>query len=133
MTSDLPSEIAARVSGHKAIRSSLSEAEQVDFHGFVQEVVAEALEGAAPAPAPGEWQDDTPSSRVRAAQAQIESIVVAHMVVDFHTTFRSVYPTSIMASPLCAVGPLHAMIGLAIQRGTLALPAAPSPPNGGTK
>ena len=60
------------------------------------------------------------------AQAHIDGTTVAQMIIDFHNQFRGVYPIEVMASSLCAVGPLHSMIGLAIANGHLS-PTSPSP------
>lgn len=61
------------------------------------------------------------------AQQHISGRRVALMIQEFWREFEGVYPQSTMESSLCAVGPLHAMIGLAIKNGHLALP---SPPKG---
>lgn len=55
------------------------------------------------------------------AQAQIDGKDVAKIIQDFWREFAGVYPPDVMASNLCAVGPLQSMIGLAILRGRLAL------------
>ncbi|RYY67696.1 MAG: hypothetical protein EOO12_00120 [Chitinophagaceae bacterium] len=58
-------------------------------------------------------------SKVEKAQESIDGTTVARMIVAFHEEFRGTYPVHVMTSSLCAVGPLQAMIGLAIQRGLL--------------
>lgn len=58
------------------------------------------------------------------AQSHIDGILVAQIIIDFNREFRGVYPIEIMASNLCAVGPLQSMIGLAIANGRLALATA---------
>ncbi len=52
-------------------------------------------------------------------QAEIDGKLVARMIMDFHREFRGVYPDHVMASNLCAVGPLQSMIGLAIRNGAV--------------
>jgi len=41
------------------------------------------------------------------------------MIVEFQREFHGIYKDSVLASDLCAVGPLQAMIGLAIKNGRL--------------
>lgn len=53
------------------------------------------------------------------AQSRIDGKIVARMVMEFHRELRDVYPLDVMASNLCAVGPLQSMIGLAIKNGWL--------------
>lgn len=65
-------------------------------------------------------------NKVADAQSHIDGIEVARMIMEFHNEFRHVYPTDVMASSLCAVGPLQSMIGLAIRNGHLRPPARPS-------
>lgn len=63
---------------------------------------------------------DVPVTR-KDAHAAIDGLLVAKIIQDFWREFRDVYPHDVMASNLCAVGPLQSMIGLAILRGRLAL------------
>lgn len=63
---------------------------------------------------------------LREAQDHIEGKVVARMIIEFHDQFCEVYPHAVLVSDLCAVGPLQAMIGLAIAQGRLSLPREPS-------
>lgn len=60
------------------------------------------------------------SEKIHEAQAKIGGAIVATMIRDFYEHFRGVYPADVMASSLCAVGPLQSMIGLAIRNGHLA-------------
>ncbi len=59
------------------------------------------------------------------AQAEIDGLKVARMILEFYEAFGGKYLPSVMASDLCAVGPLSAMIGLAIKNGHLSLPPEP--------
>ena len=61
------------------------------------------------------------SDKIEKAQSYIQGRVVAGMIINFWEEFREVYPADVTASDLCAVGPLQAMIGLAIKNGYLAL------------
>lgn len=61
----------------------------------------------------------SPSDKVAKAQAEIEGTIVARMILDFHAEFRDVYGMNVLASSLCAVGPLQSLIGLAIRNGIL--------------
>lgn len=54
-------------------------------------------------------------SKLNETQSYISGTTVAHMILDFQREFRGVYGLDTMASSLCAVGPLQAMIGLAIK------------------
>ena len=65
-------------------------------------------------------------NKIADAQSHIGGPDVARMIMEFHNEFRHVYPTNVMASSLCAVGPLQSMIGLAIRNGRLSVPARPS-------
>lgn len=53
------------------------------------------------------------------AQSHIAGTEVARMIIEFHNAFRDTYPLDVLTSSLCAVGPLQAMIGLAIMNGHL--------------
>ena len=59
------------------------------------------------------------NDKLRDAQSYIDGKRVARMIMDFHSEMRGVYPADVMASDLCAVGPLQSMIGLAIKNGWL--------------
>lgn len=59
---------------------------------------------------------------LKAVQAHIDGEEVARIIQEFWRAFDGVYSHETMVSSLCAVGPLQAMIGLAIQNGRLALP-----------
>lgn len=61
--------------------------------------------------------------KIEAAHANIDGPTVARMIMEFQREFRGVYGDDVMASMLCAVGPLQSMIGLAIRNGHLALEA----------
>lgn len=63
-----------------------------------------------------------PGKSPSAAREHIKGTQVAQMIMDFWSDFSSAYPKDVMTSSLCAVGPLQAMIGLAIERGNLAIP-----------
>jgi len=56
---------------------------------------------------------------VKEAQDQIDGVLVARMIQEFWIEFEGAYPMDIHTSGLCAVGPLSAMIGLAIKNGHL--------------
>jgi hypothetical protein len=53
------------------------------------------------------------------AQSEIDGKKVARMIMDFWQEFGLVYGKDTLESSLCAVGPLQAMIGLAIKNGYL--------------
>jgi hypothetical protein len=53
------------------------------------------------------------------AQSEIDGKKVARMIMDFWAEFGLVYGKDTLESSLCAVGPLQAMIGLAIKNGYL--------------
>lgn len=55
------------------------------------------------------------------AQAQIDGLLVAEILMDFGTNFKGVYPDYVLAR---GVGPEQSMIGLAIKRGHLLVAAA---------
>lgn len=55
------------------------------------------------------------------AHSRIDGKTVARMIMQFHSDFRGTYGQETMSSPLCAVGPLQSMIGLAIKNGWLHL------------
>jgi len=67
------------------------------------------------------------SEKTRDVQSHIAGPLVASMILDFQREMRNIYPHDVMVSDLCAVGPLHSMIGLAIRNGKLALPDKASP------
>ncbi len=70
------------------------------------------------------------SAKTKEAQSYISSTVVAEMVMDFYKHFAGTYGNDVMASNLCAVGPLQSMIGLAIANGKLSVtPTAATPTN----
>ena len=60
-------------------------------------------------------------SKIVAAHAHIEGILVSRMILEFMREFRGNYGNDTMTSSLCAVGPLQSMIGLAIKNGLLSL------------
>lgn len=60
------------------------------------------------------------------ARAELPGTTVAQMIMDFWREFDGVYSKNVMESNLCAVGPLQAMLGLAIKNGILALPLSRS-------
>lgn len=62
------------------------------------------------------------SPKIAAAHAEIEGTAVAQMIIDFQREFRNTYGHDVMASSLCAVGPLQSLIGLAIANGLLVTP-----------
>jgi hypothetical protein len=55
---------------------------------------------------------------VAEAQSEIDGLLVAKILMDFHTEFRDVYPDQTHVN-LAAVGPIHSLIGLAIKNGYL--------------
>lgn len=59
------------------------------------------------------------SEKVSENQGYIEGNTVAQMILDFNKEFKDTYGPDVMNSYLCAVGPLHSMIGLAIKNGHL--------------
>lgn len=70
------------------------------------------------------------AEKIGSAHEQISGVHVARMILNFHTEFNGIYGLDTMHSSLCAVGPLQAMIGLAIKDGLLApLPIDVSPPD----
>lgn len=62
---------------------------------------------------------------LKTAQSEIDGQKVAKMILEFYEAFGGVYNPSVLVSDLCAVGPLQAMIGLAIKNGHLRLPPPP--------
>jgi len=58
-------------------------------------------------------------SRLKEVQDEIDGTLVARMIREFSVEFRDVYVRDVFESNLCAVGPLQAMIGLAIKNGHL--------------
>lgn len=55
-------------------------------------------------------------------QKEIDGIKVAEIVNDFRIAFRDVYPHSLLGSTMTGVGPMQALIGLAIKNGHLTIP-----------
>jgi hypothetical protein len=64
------------------------------------------------------------SEKIEKAHEQIPGVEVAAIIQDFWREFRGIYPEDVMASNLCAVGPLQSMIGLAIKNGRLRVAGA---------
>lgn len=56
---------------------------------------------------------------LQSIQDFVDEKVVTRMVFDFYKEFKDVYTRSVFESSLCSVGPLQAMIGLAIKNGHL--------------
>jgi hypothetical protein len=54
------------------------------------------------------------------AQSHIDGQLVSRIVLDFAHEFRDTYPPDVHIA-FCAVGPMQAMIGLAISRGYLSV------------
>jgi hypothetical protein len=63
------------------------------------------------------------SADSEAARANIDGLIVARMIMQFHEAMRGTYPEEVMMSSLCAVGPLQTMIGLGIKNGWLKVAA----------
>lgn len=66
---------------------------------------------------------------VELAQTNVPSGLIARMIIQFHTEFDGVYGADTMTSSLCAIGPLQAMIGLAIKNGHLSRATHPQSPD----
>lgn len=65
----------------------------------------------------------TKTSKVTRAQAFVEGLDVAKMIMEFQAEFAEVYPDHILHSdPFVAVGPTHSFIGYCIQKGYLEVP-----------
>lgn len=63
------------------------------------------------------------TTKITRAQAFVEGLDVAKMIMDFQDEFKDVYPDHIMYSdPFTAVGPAHSFIGYCIQKGYLEVP-----------
>lgn len=56
------------------------------------------------------------------AQKEIDGPKVAEIVNDFRREFRDVYPPDLLGSTMTGVGPMQALIGLAIKNGHLIIP-----------
>lgn len=66
--------------------------------------------------------------KIYRAHSHIDGVTVAQMITEFNGEFRDVYSRETMIA-LGAVGPLQSLIGLAVERGLLAVPGqAPAPP-----
>lgn len=57
------------------------------------------------------------NNKIKQAHENIDGQTVARMIIDFQREFRDVYPTEVLASYLCAVGPLQSLLGLGIKHG----------------
>ena len=58
-------------------------------------------------------------NKIKDAQSNISGQQVARMIIEFQCEFHHIYGKDVLASSLCAVGPLQSMIGLAIKNGRL--------------
>lgn len=65
------------------------------------------------------------AERLHIIQSNVDGGLVAQMIMEFWEEFEATYGNDVKHSALCAVGPLQAMIGLAIRNGHLRAKAQP--------
>jgi len=67
------------------------------------------------------------TSKLTRAQAFVEGLTVAEMILEFRREFADVYPEHLLRSaPFTSVGPMHSFIGFCIQNGVLEVKGGPS-------